>query len=73
MMRNRLALPTALAIDNVGSGVFLPLAMLYVTRVVKLPLATAGTMIAIGTAAGLAGPRKVPCATADQGVTILSQ
>jgi hypothetical protein len=34
MMKNRLALLTALAVDNVGSGFFLPLALLYVTRVV---------------------------------------
>jgi MFS family permease len=55
-MRNRRALLTALAIDNVGSGLFLPLALLYVTRVVRLPLATAGTVVALGTLAGLAVP-----------------
>jgi hypothetical protein len=42
-MRNRLALLTALGVDNFGSGLFLPLALLYATRVVGLPLATAGT------------------------------
>ena len=40
MMRNRVALLTALGVDNVGSGLFLPVALLYVTRVVGLPLAT---------------------------------
>jgi hypothetical protein len=32
MMRNRLALLTALGVDNFGSGLFLPLALLYATR-----------------------------------------
>src|SRR5215471_10717097 len=52
-MRNRRALLTALAVDNFGSGLFLPLSLLYVTRVVRLPLATAGTVVAL---AGLAVP-----------------
>jgi MFS family permease len=56
MMRNRLALLTALGVDNFGSGLFLPLALLYATRVIRLPLATAGTVIALGTLAGLAAP-----------------
>jgi MFS family permease len=56
MMRNRLALLTALGVDNFGSGLFLPLALLYATRVVGLPLATAGTVVALGTFAGLAVP-----------------
>src|SRR5260370_32600586 len=56
MMRNRVALLTALGVDNVGSGLFLPVALLYVTRVVGLPLATAGTVVAGGTMAGLAVP-----------------
>jgi MFS family permease len=56
MMRNRVALLTALGVDNVGSGLFLPVALLYVTRVVGLPLATAGTVVASGTMAGLAVP-----------------
>jgi Na+/melibiose symporter-like transporter len=46
----------ALAVDNFGSGLFLPLSLLYVTRVVRLPLATAGTVVAMGTLAGLAVP-----------------
>ncbi len=56
MMRNRRALLTALAVDNFGSGLFLPLSLLYVTRVVRLPLATAGTVVALGTLTGLAVP-----------------
>src|SRR5258708_36991139 len=56
MRRNRVALLTALGVDNVGSGLFLPVALLYVTRVVGLPLATAGTIVAAGTMAGLAVP-----------------
>jgi hypothetical protein len=60
MMRNRRALLTALAVDNFGSGLFLPLSLLYVTRVVRLPLATAGTVVALGTLAGLAVSEPVP-------------
>src|SRR5260370_41859897 len=54
MTRNRLASLTALGVDNFGSGLFLPVALLYVTRIVRLPLATAGTIIALETMAGLA-------------------
>ena len=46
----------ALGTDNFGSGLFLPLALVYVTRDVGLPLATAGTLVSIGTLAGLAAP-----------------
>jgi MFS family permease len=56
MRRSRIALLTALGIDNFGSGLFLPVALLYVTRVVGLPLGTAGTVVALGTVAGLAVP-----------------
>lgn len=56
MTRSRLALLTALGVDNVGSGLFLPVVLLYVTRVVGLPLAVAGTVVALGTLAGLAVP-----------------
>ncbi len=44
MMRNRAALLTALGVDNVGSGLFLPVALLYVTRVVGLPRTRVATM-----------------------------
>lgn len=46
----------ALGIDNFGSGLFLPLAILYATRVIGLPLSAAGTAIAIGTFAGVLVP-----------------
>jgi hypothetical protein len=39
MTRNTIALLTALGVDNFGSGLFLPVVLLYVTRVVGLPLA----------------------------------
>ncbi len=55
-MRNRLALLAALGVDNFGSGLFLPLALVYVTRVVGLPVGTAGTVVALGTMAGLGVP-----------------
>ena len=56
MQRNRIVLLAALGADNFGSGLFLPVALLYVTRVVGLPLAAAGTAVAAGTVAGLAVP-----------------
>lgn len=56
MRRSRVALLAALGIDNFGSGLFLPVVLLYVTRVVGLPLAAAGTVVAVGTVAGLAVP-----------------
>jgi MFS family permease len=45
-----------MGIDNFGSGLFLPLALLYVTRVIGLPLAVAGTAVTAGTMAGLLVP-----------------
>jgi Na+/melibiose symporter-like transporter len=56
MRRNRVALLAALGVDNLGSGSFLPVTLLYVTRVVGLPLALAGTVVAAGTVAGLGAP-----------------
>jgi Na+/melibiose symporter-like transporter len=56
MTRSRIALLTALGVDNFGSGLFLPVVLLYVTRVVGLRLAMAGTVVAVGTVAGLAVP-----------------
>lgn len=46
----------ALGADNLGSGFFLPLTLVYVTRVVGLPLGVAGTTVAVGTTAGLLVP-----------------
>ncbi|MEQ0559366.1 MFS transporter [Amycolatopsis sp. NEAU-NG30] len=56
MTRSRIALLCALGIDNFGSGLFLPLALVYVTEVVGVPLAVAGTAVTFGTVAGLAVP-----------------
>ncbi|MDQ3307224.1 MAG: MFS transporter [Actinomycetota bacterium] len=53
---SRLTLLAALGIDNVGSGLFLPLVVVYATRVIGLPLGVAGTVISLGTMAGLAVP-----------------
>jgi MFS family permease len=41
---------------HLPTGLFLPLAVVYATRVVELPLGLAGTVVAVGTAAGLAVP-----------------
>ena len=46
----------ALGVDNLGSGLVLPLAVVYATRVVGLPLGVAGTVVSVGTAAGLLAP-----------------
>ncbi|MCU1681492.1 MAG: major facilitator transporter [Amycolatopsis sp.] len=56
MRRNQVALLTALGVDNFGSGLFLPLALVYATRVVGLPVGLAGAVVAAGTAAGLLVP-----------------
>jgi MFS family permease len=53
---SRISLLIALGVDNAGSGFFLPLTLIYVTRVVGLPLGTAGTAVALGTLAGLLVP-----------------
>ena len=42
MERSRVALLAVLGVDNFGSGLFLPVVLLYVTRVVGLPLAAGG-------------------------------
>jgi MFS family permease len=55
-VNSRRALLAALGVDNFGSGLFLPLALVYATRVVGLSLAAAGTLVAAGTLAGLASP-----------------
>jgi MFS family permease len=50
------ALLVALGIDNVGSGLFLPLTLVYATQVVGLPLAVAGVTVTAGTVVGLLVP-----------------
>jgi MFS family permease len=54
--RSRTALLCALGIDNFGSGLFLPLALVYVTQVVGLPLVMAGTAVTLGAVGGLVIP-----------------
>ena len=54
--RGRLALLIALGIDNFGSGLFLPLTLVYTTRIVGLSVATAGVVLAVGTGIGLVVP-----------------
>ena len=54
--RSFVALLVALGVDNAGSGLFLPLVLVYITQVVGLPLAVAGTVVAAGTAVGLFAP-----------------
>src|SRR5262245_56971591 len=46
----------ALGVDNLGSGLFLPLTVVYATRVVGLPLAVAGVTVTVGTLVGLLVP-----------------
>ncbi len=40
-----MALLIALGADDAGSGLFLPIALLYLTRVVGLPLTTASALL----------------------------
>ena len=54
--RSQAALLLALAVDNVGSGLFLPLGLVYATRIVGLPVDVAGVAVAVGTALGFAVP-----------------
>jgi MFS family permease len=54
--RTQAALLVALAIDNVGSGLFLPLAIVYATRAVGLGVDTAGLVVAVGMTLGFAVP-----------------
>ena len=50
--RSRVALLVALGVDNLGTGMFLPLGLVFATRVVGLGVDTAGMVVA---AAGLLG------------------
>jgi MFS family permease len=54
--RNQAGLLVALGIDNFGSGLFLPLPVLYAIQVVGLPIGTAGTVVTVGTLVGIAAP-----------------
>lgn len=46
----------ALGVDDLGSGLFLPLALVYTTAVIGVPLALAGALVTAGTLAGLVAP-----------------
>lgn len=54
--KSQVTLLAALGVDNFGSGLFLPLTVVYVTRVAGLALCTAGSVVSLGTLAGLAVP-----------------
>lgn len=46
----------ALGVDNLGSGLVLPLVLVYITTVVGVPLGTAGLLVTAGTVVGLLAP-----------------
>jgi MFS family permease len=54
--RSRVALLVALGVDNFGTGLFLPLALVFATRVVGLGVDTAGTAVAAASLLGFAVP-----------------
>ncbi|MFD0485346.1 MFS transporter [Kineococcus sp. GCM10028916] len=54
--RSRWGLLVALAVDNVGSGLFLPLVLVYSVQVVGLSVGFAGTLLFLGTLLGLGAP-----------------
>ncbi len=54
--RSRWGLLLALAVDNFGSGLFLPLVLVYSVQVVGLSVGLAGTLLFLGTLAGLGAP-----------------
>lgn len=54
--RSRRALLVALALDNAGSGLFLPLTIVFLHRVGGLPIDKAGFAVALGTLLGVTAP-----------------
>jgi MFS family permease len=56
LRRSRGALYAGLAVDNLGQGLFLPLSVVYVTRVVGLPVAVAGSVLSLAALVGLLSP-----------------
>lgn len=73
---SRAALLAGLAVDNFGSGLFLPLGILYATQVVGLDVGVAGGVIAAATALGFAVPPLAARITHLRGprfVVVLSQ
>jgi MFS family permease len=49
-------LMVSLGIDNFGSGMFLPLTLVYITRVIGLPLGLVGVLVSAGSLIGLLVP-----------------
>ena len=47
LRRSRVALLVTLAVDNFGSGLFLPLSIVYATRVIGAPLSVAGIVVSV--------------------------
>lgn len=54
--RSRFALLVALGVDNFGSGLFLPLSIVYATRVIGVPVSVAGVVVAASSLVGLLIP-----------------
>ena len=54
--RSRVALLVALGVDNLGTGMFLPLGLVFATRVVGLGVDTAGAVVAAAALLGFAVP-----------------
>jgi len=54
--RSRAALLVALGVDNFGSGLFLPLSIVYATRVIGVPLSVAGIVVSASSLVGLLVP-----------------
>lgn len=50
------AMLVALGIDNFGSGLFLPLTLIYLTRIAGIPLLQAGVLLSAGTVVGTLMP-----------------
>lgn len=56
LRRSRGALYVGLGVDNLGQGLFLPLSVVYATRVVGLPVAVAGSVLSLAALVGLLSP-----------------
>jgi MFS family permease len=54
--RSRVALLVALGVDNFGSGLFLPLSIVYATRVIGVPVSVAGIVVSASSLVGLLIP-----------------
>ncbi|MGH8861991.1 MAG: MFS transporter [Jatrophihabitantaceae bacterium] len=56
---HRGGLIAGLVVDNLGSGMFLPLTIVFIVRSVGLSVGVAGTLLAVGTLVGLLSPALV--------------